>query len=79
MMSYTNGMAMLMLDLLFLLAVAASAAALVILTMRHTGTTPPAPPTATHHAEELLADRYAGGDIDETEYHRRLEFLHHTR
>jgi putative membrane protein len=73
------GMAMLPLGLLFLLIIAASAAALVIFTMRHTGTTPPAPPTATRHAEELLADRYARGDIDEAEYHLRLEVLHRTR
>jgi putative membrane protein len=27
-------------------------------------------------AEELLAERFAGGEIDEQDYHRRLDVLH---
>ncbi|MBN0043067.1 SHOCT domain-containing protein [Streptomyces actuosus] len=34
--------------------------------------TPPAPPSA----EQLLAERFARGEIDEEEYQRRLRVLH---
>ncbi|WP_328690374.1 SHOCT domain-containing protein [Streptomyces phaeochromogenes] len=36
--------------------------------------TPPAPPSA----EQLLAERFARGEIDEEEYQRRLRVLHST-
>ncbi|MFD0503335.1 SHOCT domain-containing protein [Streptomyces chiangmaiensis] len=36
--------------------------------------TPPTPPSA----EQLLAERFARGEIDEEEYQRRLRVLHST-
>lgn len=75
MMWYHSCMAMLPIGLLILLILAASAAALLVLAVRHTGTTPPAPPPPTRSAEQILADRYARGDIDESEYLHRLEVL----
>ncbi len=51
--------------------------ALVALLRTGRGTGPGTPPE--HHqersAEQILAERYASGDIDEQEYHRRLEVL----
>ncbi|WP_432824205.1 SHOCT domain-containing protein [Dactylosporangium sp. CA-092794] len=78
MMWYHNGLAMFPAGLLILLTLAASAAALVVLAVRRTGPVPPAPPPPhrpTNGAEQLLAERYARGEIDEAEYHHRLEVL----
>ncbi|MFF7643956.1 SHOCT domain-containing protein [Streptomyces canus] len=36
---------------------------------------PPGPPPATASPEQLLADRFARGEIDEDEYRRRLQVL----
>jgi putative membrane protein len=33
------------------------------------------PPTAVHAPEQLLAERFARGEIDESEYHARLATL----
>ena len=35
-------------------------------------------PTATSDPEHVLADRYARGDIDAVEYHRRVDDLRQT-
>ena len=35
-------------------------------------------PTATSHPEQVLAERYARGDIDADEYHRRVDDLRQT-
>ncbi|HEU5161264.1 MAG TPA: hypothetical protein VFU43_30005 [Streptosporangiaceae bacterium] len=56
-----------------LLWVAIAAGAFMLLRRR---TTPPGP-RAT--AESLLAERFARGDIDEDEYHKRLSTLQHGR
>ena len=55
----------------------------IVLLVRHFGRTgqppgtfPPAgPSTPTSTAEQLLAERFARGDIDEEEYQRRLRTL----
>jgi putative membrane protein len=39
---------------------------------------PPPPAAVTSRADEVLADRYARGEIDEAEYARRREVLHPT-
>ncbi|MFD8308368.1 SHOCT domain-containing protein [Streptomyces sp. NPDC059690] len=40
------------------------------------GSTPSSPPTGpASTAEQLLAERFARGEIDEDEYHRRLSVL----
>jgi putative membrane protein len=35
-------------------------------------------PTSCSEAERILAERYARGDVDADEYHRRLDDLHTT-
>jgi putative membrane protein len=39
---------------------------------------PPTPPTAAQAPDQVLAQRYARGEIDEDEYRRRLDTLHDT-
>ncbi|PXY28487.1 SHOCT domain-containing protein [Prauserella muralis] len=34
------------------------------------------PPAQPHTPEQVLAERFARGEIDEDEYHRRLDALH---
>ena len=36
----------------------------------------PAPRSGVEEAERVLAERYARGEIDDGEYHRRLDTLH---
>ncbi|MFL6139026.1 MAG: SHOCT domain-containing protein [Frankiaceae bacterium] len=45
-----------------------------------TGGAPPAPPAppAGRRAEDVLAERFARGEIDEAEYHDRLRVLRET-
>ena len=38
----------------------------------------PAPSSGVGQAERVLAERYAGGEIDDDEYRRRLDTLHRT-
>jgi putative membrane protein len=38
----------------------------------------PPPPAFTRHAEEVLAERYARGEIDENEYARRRTLIRQT-
>jgi putative membrane protein len=47
---------------------------------RDTASRPPTPPEASiaSRADEVLAERYARGEIDETEYTRRRVVLHPT-
>lgn len=57
---------------LVILAIIALIRYLTNRTRPRAGTTPP--PTS---AEQVLAERYARGEIDETEYRRRLDTLRH--
>lgn len=43
---------------------------------RHPTTPPAAPPVTPHRPEQLLAERYARGEIDTDEYRHRLDTLH---
>ncbi|HYJ55121.1 MAG TPA: hypothetical protein VEX40_06305 [Mycobacterium sp.] len=38
----------------------------------------PSPETVDYSAEQILASRFACGEIDETEYHQRLDVLRRT-
>lgn len=60
-----------------MLAFWALVAWVVVTVVRGNRATPPA--TATpNEAERILAERYARGDIDTTEYHTRLDDLRRT-
>jgi putative membrane protein len=48
----------------------------LIATVRYLQTTGARPPEVRATPEELLAERFACGDIDEQEYRRRLATLH---
>lgn len=43
--------------------------------VRHLGPAASGAANASRHAEELLADRFATGEIDEEQYRHRLEVL----
>lgn len=50
----------------------------IILLVRYVGhstQTPPEQPPATRAPEQLLAERFARGEIDEAEYRHRLDIL----
>lgn len=48
----------------------------IVMLIRYLGRDiPPNHPPATHTAEQLLAERFARGEIDETEYRNRLATL----
>jgi putative membrane protein len=51
------------------------AAILVARTFRRTGHLDPGGRRGHSHAEQVLAERYARGEIDDEEYGRRLEVL----
>jgi putative membrane protein len=56
-------------------AVVITAIVLLVRYLGHTGERPNQPPTA-HAPEQMLAERFARGEIDETEYRQRLATLH---
>ena len=64
-----------------MLVVAGLAVVAVVLLVRHTSGTPTPARVLPHHepAEEVLAERYARGDIDDTEYQRRIALLRSVR
>ncbi|MEU6327747.1 hypothetical protein ABZ851_10735 [Streptomyces sp. NPDC047049] len=71
--------------LFFALVIVGIVALLRYLTGAHRGSRPPSPPPAGEYgwggsrAEDLLAERFARGEIDEDEYKRRLALLREQR
>jgi putative membrane protein len=50
----------------------------IVLFMRSMGAAKPVEPARPRTAEQLLAERFARGEIDTAEYHDRLNALHGT-
>ncbi|AEW95094.1 MULTISPECIES: SHOCT domain-containing protein [Streptomycetaceae] len=71
--------------LFFALLIAGIVALVHYLTTTHRGHPAGPPPSSSEHewgnrrAEELLAERFARGEIDEDEYKRRLDLLRERR